>query len=186
MLFLFRDLTSKSLQLAFSAQGYASTMRRLHTVSFHIVNTKRRKITLALDMQKATEIMVQGPPQLRRLTVNGIQWEVGNMFAPRLLFEAMTMARTGILGVRRWIGSYICSARDCTAQIALWPEALTLPPYFSNSTVPGAAQGIEWMRHLIYRTSGPGICRLNKLPTSSSKRPIRIYLQNIYIYWVFM
>jgi len=59
--------------LDFGTQGYTSAMRRLHTVSFNIRNTKRRKITI--DTQKATEIMKQGPPQLRRLTVNGMQWE---------------------------------------------------------------------------------------------------------------
>ena len=55
--------------------GYASTICRLHTVSFNIKNVKRRKI--GLDTQKATEIIMQGLPYLRRLTVNDVQWEVG-------------------------------------------------------------------------------------------------------------
>ena len=69
---------SGSSQLAFGTQGYALTMRKLHTVTFHIVNAKSRKISL--DIQRATEIIKQGPPQLRRLIVNGMQWEVGGLY----------------------------------------------------------------------------------------------------------
>lgn len=59
--------------MAFSTQRYASAMQKLHTISFSIRNVKRHKI--AMDTQMAAEIIIQGPPQLRRLTVDGLQWE---------------------------------------------------------------------------------------------------------------
>jgi hypothetical protein len=75
---MFADvLIHNALQLAFGTQGYTSTLRKLHTVSFNIRNTKRRKI--AMDTQKATDIIMQGPPQLRRLAINDMQWEVNDL-----------------------------------------------------------------------------------------------------------
>ena len=50
-------------------------MSRLHKISFTIGNAKHGKVVL--DTPKATDIIMQGP-QLRRLAVNGVRWEVND------------------------------------------------------------------------------------------------------------
>jgi len=49
--------------------GFASNMRKLHTVSFDVRNVRQR------EFPEADEILRKGPPGLRRLSVNGMQWE---------------------------------------------------------------------------------------------------------------
>jgi hypothetical protein len=57
-------------------------MPYLHTVSFNIKNVKRRKVNL--NTQQATDMIMQGSPQLRRLVINGVQWEVTALIYPYL------------------------------------------------------------------------------------------------------
>jgi hypothetical protein len=49
-------------------------MKKLHTLSFEIRNVKQSKVNV--DTQQAEQVMEKGPSCLRRLSVNGLQWEV--------------------------------------------------------------------------------------------------------------
>jgi hypothetical protein len=48
---------------------FTSKMAKLHTVAF--------EGNVHVD-KKVTDVMAKGPPSLRRLSVNGTTWEVGN------------------------------------------------------------------------------------------------------------
>jgi len=52
----------------------ASNMKKLHTLSFEIRNVKQSKVNV--DTQQAEQVMEKGPSCLRRLSVNGLKWEV--------------------------------------------------------------------------------------------------------------
>jgi hypothetical protein len=63
-----------SLYRQLTCMGFTSKMAKLHTVAFE--SFKRGEVYV--DTKIVTEIMAKGPPSLRRLSVNGIMWEVGN------------------------------------------------------------------------------------------------------------
>jgi hypothetical protein len=50
-------------------------MAKLHTVAFESL----RRGNVHVDTKMVTDVMAQGPPSLRRLSVNGTMWEVGNI-----------------------------------------------------------------------------------------------------------
>jgi hypothetical protein len=54
--------------------GFTSKMAKLHTVAFE--SLKRGKVHVETKMVK--DLMAKGPPSLRRLSVNGKMWEVGD------------------------------------------------------------------------------------------------------------
>jgi hypothetical protein len=71
--------------------GFTSKMAKLHTVAFE--SLKRGK--LYVDAKIVTDVMAKGPPSLRRISVNGIMWEVGNFIvcSVQLLYGLLIIDR---------------------------------------------------------------------------------------------
>ena len=78
--------------------GFTSKMTKLHTVAFE--SLKRGQVYM--DTKIATDVMAKGPPSLRRLSVNGIMWEVGNFIcSAQLLYGSLIIDRDH--GYRTWL-----------------------------------------------------------------------------------